>query len=79
MNTRIALTIGIPAHARVTPITRSSDGNTRHSTQYPVHTQEPPSTDVYQHCTVDINDTLVASYVPSGYVVYDMSGRTHDI
>ena len=79
MNTRIPLTIGIPAHARVTPITRSSDGNTRHSTQYPVHTQEPPSTDVNQPYTLDTNDALDTQCITAGYVVYDMSGRTHDI
>ena len=79
MNTRIALTIGIPAHPRVTPVTPACPNNTPQSTQYPASTPDPGSADVYQHCTVDINDPLVASYVPSGYVVYDVRGRTHDI
>ena len=79
MNTRIPLTIGIPARPRVTPVTPACPNNTPQSTQYPVPCHRPPSADVYQHCTVDINDPLVASYVPSGYVVYDVRGRTREI
>ena len=76
MNTRIALTIGIPAHPRVTPAHQSIPNNPQTPGQYPVSTPNSPSTDVNQHYTVDINDALVACYVPAGYVVYDIHGRT---
>lgn len=66
MNTRIALTIGIPAPQR----------NLEPPCNPPETTPVPPSTDVNQHYTLDINDALVACYVPGGYVVYDMHGRT---